>query len=262
MKLTEEQRVELAEHLDRAHVERREVVKITDKYPDLDIEDAYAIQELMKQRKIARGEKVVGLKLGLTSHAKMKQMGVETPVYGFLMDTFVAQDAAAIPMAELLHPKVEPEIAFFIKDAIRGPGCNIGTVLAATAFVMPAIEVIDSRFKDFKFDLVSVVADNTSATRFIVGGKATPVENLDLATLGVVLEKNGKVELVGAGAAVVGNPATAVAMLANHLAATGEEIPAGSIILSGGITEALAVKAGDDIALHVQGLGMVSTRFV
>ena len=262
MKLTASQIAELAEYLESAHLERREVVKITDRYPDMDIEDAYAIQNKIKERKLARGEKIVGLKCGLTSYAKMRQMGVETPIYGFMTDPFVVQDASEIKMSDLIHPKIEPEIAFFLKAPLRGPGCHIGNVLAATDFVMPAIEVIDSRYRDFKFDLVSVIADNTSATRFIVGGKATSVKDLDLATLGVVLEKNGRIEMVGAGAAVVGHPATAVAMLANHLAASGEEIPAGAIILSGGITEAIPVKAGDSISLQVQSLGGVSVRFV
>ncbi|RJG03526.1 2-oxo-3-hexenedioate decarboxylase [Noviherbaspirillum sedimenti] len=262
MKLTASQIAELAEYLESAHLERREVVKITDRYPDIDMDDAYAIQNQVRQRKLARGEKVVGLKCGLTSYAKMQQMGVETPIFGFMTDAYVVPEASEIRMAELIHPKVEPEIAFFTKTPIRGPGCDIGAVLAATDFVMAAIEVIDSRYRDFKFDLVSVIADNTSATRFIVGGKATPVADLDLAKLGVVMEKNGKVEMVGAGAAVVGHPATAVAMLANHLAASGEEIPAGSIILSGGITEAIPVQAGDSISLQVQSLGGVTTRFV
>ncbi|SFB21264.1 4-oxalocrotonate decarboxylase [Collimonas sp. OK607] len=262
MKLTASQIAELAEYLESAHLERREVVKITDRYPDMDIEDAYAIQNKIKDRKLARGEKIVGLKCGLTSYAKMRQMGVETPIYGFMTDSYVVQDASEIKMSDLIHPKIEPEIAFFLKAPLRGPGCHIGNVLAATDFVMPAIEVIDSRYRDFKFDLISVIADNTSATRFIVGGKATSVKDLDLATLGVVMEKNGRVEMVGAGAAVVGHPATAVAMLANHLAASGEEIPAGSIILSGGITEAIPVQAGDSILLQVQSLGGVSARFV
>lgn len=262
MKLNQNQIAELAEYLESAHVNLREVTKITDRYPDVDIDDAYAIQDAVRARKLARGEQVVGLKVGLTSYAKMRQMGVETPIYGFMTDRYVVQDGGEVRMADLIHPKVEPEIAFFLKAPLRGPGCHIGTVLAATDFVMPAIEVIDSRYRDFKFDLVSVIADNTSATRFVVGGKATPVADLDLATLGVVMEKNGRVELVGAGAAVVGHPATAVAMLANHLAARGEEIPAGSVILSGGITEAIPVQAGDSITLQIQGLGGAGLRFV
>jgi 2-oxo-3-hexenedioate decarboxylase len=262
MKLNPNQIAELAEYLDAAHVGLNEVTKITDRYPDIGMDDAYAIQDAVRSRKLARGERIVGLKVGLTSHAKMKQMGVETPIYGFMTDRYVVQDAGEIRMADLIHPKVEPEIAFFLKAPLRGPGCHIGTVLAATDFVMPAIEVIDSRYRDFKFDLVSVIADNTSATRFIVGGKATSVADLDLATLGVVMAKNGRVEMIGAGAAVVGHPATAVAMLANHQAERGEEIPAGSVILSGGITEAIPVQAGDSITLQIQALGGVSTRFV
>jgi 2-oxo-3-hexenedioate decarboxylase len=205
---------------------------------------------------------VVGLKAGLTSHAKMKQMGVDTPVFGFLVDSFSLPEGAEVKTSELIHPKVEPEIAFVLKRALKGPGCHIGTVLAATDFVLPGIEVIDSRYRDFKFDLKSVVADNTSASRFVVGGRAMPADELDLRTLGVLMEKNGELVSIGAGAAVLGHPAAAVAMLANHLGKRGQEIPAGSVVLSGGVTEAVAVKAGDHVCLRIQHLGSVSLRFV
>jgi 2-oxo-3-hexenedioate decarboxylase len=192
----------------------------------------------------------------------MKQMGVDTPVFGFLVDYFSVADGAEVRTSELIHPKVEPEIAFVLKHALKGPGCHIGTVLAATDFVIPAIEIIDSRYRDFKFDLKSVIADNCSSTRFVVGGRMTPVADLDLRTLGVVLEKNGQLVALGAGAAVLNHPATAVAMLANHLGARGEELPAGSVILSGGITEAVAVAPGDHVSLSIQNLGSTSVRFV
>ena len=164
-------------------------------------------------------------------------------------------------MAELIHPKVEPEIAFVTRAPLRGPGCHIGAVLAATDFVLPGIEVIDSRYRDFKFDLKSVVADNTSASRFVVGGRPRPAAEVDLRTVGIVLEMNGEPVAFGAGAAVLGHPAAAIAMLANHLGARGEEIPAGTLILSGGITEAVAVKAGDSVTLRVQGMGSVGLCF-
>lgn len=134
-------------------------------------------------------------------------------------------------------------------------------MLAATDFVIAGIEVIDSRYRDFKFDLKSVVADNTSAARFVAGGRPLAVEGVDLSTLGVVLEKNGLPVAFGAGAAVLGHPAAAVAMLANHLGARGESIPAGSLILSGGITEAVAVAAGDSVTLRVQDVGSIGLRF-
>ncbi|MCP1680257.1 2-oxo-3-hexenedioate decarboxylase [Kerstersia gyiorum] len=222
---------------------------------------AYAIQDEILRRKLARGARVVGLKAGLTSHAKMKQMGVETPVFGFLVDEYSVPEGAEIKTSDLIHPKVEPEIAFVLKHALKGPGCHIGAVLAATEFVLPGIEVIDSRYRDFKFDLKSVVADNTSAARFVVGGQALRPDQTDLRTVGIVLEKNGEPVALGAGAAVLGHPAAAIAMLANHLGKKGQEIPAGSLILSGGVTEAVAIAAGDHVCLRVHGMGSVSLRF-
>ncbi|MGO3742591.1 2-oxo-3-hexenedioate decarboxylase [Kerstersia sp.] len=252
---------QLADHLETCQLEVRDTPKITNDHPDMDWDDAYAIQDEILRRKLARGARVVGLKAGLTSHAKMKQMGVETPVFGFLVDEYSVPEGAEIKTSELIHPKVEPEIAFVLKHALKGPGCHIGAVLAATEFVLPGIEVIDSRYRDFKFDLKSVVADNTSAARFVVGGQALRPDQTDLRTVGIVLEKNGEPVALGAGAAVLGHPAAAIAMLANHLGKKGQEIPAGSVILSGGVTEAVAVAAGDHVCLRVHGMGSVSLRF-
>ncbi|MDI3489271.1 MAG: 2-oxo-3-hexenedioate decarboxylase [Thauera sp.] len=261
MKLSREVIEQLAIHLETCELEAKDTPKITDDHPDMDWDDAYAIQDEIKRRKIARGNRVIGLKAGLTSHAKMKQMGVETPVFGFLVDYFSVPEGGEIDTSNLIHPKVEPEIAFVTKAPLRGPGCHIGAVLAATDFVIPAIEVIDSRYRDFKFDLKSVVADNCSSSRFVVGGRMGNVADLDLRTTGIVLEKNGEPVAFGAGAAVLGHPAAAIAMLANMLGERGEEIPAGTLILSGGITEAVAVEPGDDVTLRVQDLGSVSVRF-
>ena len=261
MKLNAADIARLAAHLEDAELQAHDVLKITDDHPDMDWEDAYAIQDAIRARKLARGDRVVGLKAGLTSHAKMRQMGVDSPVFGFLAESFAIPDGGTVHTGELIHPKVEPEIAFVMKDALRGPGCHIGAVLAATDFVMPAIEVIDSRYRDFKFDLKSVVADNTSASRFVVGSQATAVAGLDLRTLGVVLEVNGQPRALGAGAAVLGHPAASVAMLVNFLAARGQEIPAGTLILTGGVTEAVAVKPGDHVSLRIQSLGQCAVRF-
>ncbi len=261
MKLAPATILALAEHLETCELEARDTPKITDQHPEMDWEDAYAIQAEIRRRKLGRGARIVGLKAGLTSRAKMKQMGVETPVFGFLVDRYVVPDGGECLASELIHPKVEPEVAFVLKRPLKGPGCHLGAVLAATDFVMPAIEVIDSRYRDFKFDLKSVVADNCSSSRFVVGSQCRSVEDLDLRTLGVVLEKNGEVVALGAAAAVLGHPAAAVAMLANFLGARGEELPAGTLILSGGITEAIPVKAKDAVSLRVQGLGSVSLRF-
>lgn len=262
MKLDPKTIAALAERLENCELQAKDTTKITEEYPDMDWDDAYAIQDEIRRRKIARGGRIVGLKAGLTSHAKMKQMGVTTPVFGFMADYYAVPDGGECKMSELIHPKVEPEIAFVTKTELRGPGCHIGAVLAATDFVMPGIEVIDSRYRDFKFDLKSVVADNTSAARFVVGGQPMPVSGVDLRTVGIVLEKNGQAVAFGAGAAVLGHPAAAIAMLVNHLDARGECLPAGSLILSGGITEAVSVQAGDNVTLRVQGMGSTSIRFV
>ena len=261
MKLTADVIAGLAEHLEQAQLQGHDVLKITADHPDMDWEDAYAIQDAIRAAKLARGDRLVGLKAGLTSHAKMKQMGVASPVFGFLSDSFTVADGGSVKHAELIHPKVEPEIAFVLKHELRGPGCHIGAVLAATDFVLPAIEVIDSRYRDFKFDLKSVVADNTSSARFAVGSTAAPVQDLDLRTLGVVMEINGEIRAIGAGAAVLGHPAASVAMLANFLAERGQAIPAGTLILTGGVTEAVAVQPGDHVSLRIQHLGSCSIRF-
>ena len=262
MKLDKQTIAGLAEHLEAAELNARDVLKITDDHPQMDWDDAYAIQDEIRRRKEARGQRTVGLKAGLTSFAKMKQMGVETPVFGFVSDYMARPDGGEIRSGELIHPKVEAEICIVTKAPLRGPGCHVGDVLAATDFVLPAVEVIDSRYRDFKFDLKSVIADNTSAARFVAGSRVRAVDELDLRTLGVVLEKNGRIVAMAAGAAVLGHPLTAVAMLANHLGARGQHIPAGTFIMTGGVTEAIAVQAGDHVAVRFQDLGTVSMRFV
>ncbi|MDO9611291.1 MAG: 2-oxo-3-hexenedioate decarboxylase [Serpentinimonas sp.] len=252
----------LAERLEHCQLQAKDTHKITDDFPGMDWEDAYAIQDALLARKRARGLKLAGLKAGLTSFAKMKQMGVNAPVFGFMTDDYAVPHGGEVKTSELIHPKVEPEIAFVLKKPLKGPGCHLAAVLDATDFVLPGIEVIDSRYRDFKFDLKSVIADNTSAARFVVGGQPMAIRGLDLRTVGIVMEKNGQPVAFGAAAAVLGHPATAIAMLANHLGARGQEIPAGTLILSGGITEAVAVAAGDHVTLKVQGMGSTGLRFI
>jgi len=162
---------QLAEHLENCQLHAKDTLKITDDHPDMDWKDAYDIQDEVLARKLRRGARVVGFKAGLTSHAKMKQMNVDSPVFGFLVDEFSVPEGGEVKISELIHPKVEAEICFITKHELRGPGCNIASVLAASDVVLPGIEVIDSRYRDFKFDLKSVVADNTSASRFVVGGQ-------------------------------------------------------------------------------------------
>jgi 2-oxo-3-hexenedioate decarboxylase len=251
----------LAAHLYEAQTQGRAVVKVTDAYPELDDDDAYAIQYAMRRLQLAGGQRLVGLKMGLTSRAKMKQMGVESPIYGYLMENAYVPEGSAIDTAPLIHPKIEAEVAFMTRAALKGPNCTVAEVMAATDFVMPAMEVIDSRYENFRFDLRSVIADNTSASRFVTGGRTYKADDIDLRTMGVVMEKNGEVVQVGAGAAVLGHPAESVASLANMLAVRGEDIPAGTFVMTGGITAAVAVDKGDTITTRYQHLGSLTVRF-
>ncbi|WP_028304159.1 2-oxo-3-hexenedioate decarboxylase [Oceanospirillum maris] len=261
-KLTKAQIDELATYCEDAELKQQEITKVTDKYPDMTYRDAFDVQWEVRRRKVARGHKVVGMKMGLTSWAKMAQMGVEQPCYGYLADYFSVPEGGEIKMDELIHPKIEAEIAFVTKAPLKGPGIHIGDVLRATDFIIPAVEVIDSRYKDFKFDLKSVIADNSSSSRFITGGRMALLEDVDIKNLGVVMEINGEIVATGAGAAVLGHPAASVAMLANMMGERGEEIPAGTFIMTGGITAAVTVNRGDSINIRYQDLGSITAKFI
>ena len=260
--LSREDIVRLCERVEGAQTRAYAIPKLTDEYPAMTIADGYAVQAELRRRFIAAGHKLVGWKAGLTSKAKMQQMGVNVPSIGFLTDRMARPENSAITVSDLVHPRVECEVAFVMKATLKGPNCTREEVLAATDYVLPAVEIIDSRFAGFKFDLPSVIADNGSSARYVGGGRPRYAADLDLRTLGVVMEKNGEIVALGASAAVLGHPAEAIAMLVNILAEQGEELPAGSFVMSGGITEAIAVKPGDSIVARFQELGSVSLRFV
>lgn len=260
--LSREDIVRLCERIEGAQSRATAIPKLTDEYPAMTIADGYAVQSELRRRYLAQGHKLVGWKAGLTSRAKMQQMGVSVPSIGFLTDRMARPENSAITVSDLVHPRVECEVAFVTKSTLSGPGCTRQDVLDATDYVLPAVEIIDSRFSGFKFDLASVVADNGSSARYVGGGRARYAEDIDLRTLGVVMEKNGEIVALGASAAVLGHPAEAIAMLVNILADLGEELPAGSFVMSGGITEAIPVKPGDNIVARFQELGSVSMRFI
>lgn len=259
--LNREDIVRLCERIEGAQTRAYAIPKLTDEYPEMTMADGYAVQTELRKRFIAQGHKLVGWKAGLTSKAKMQQMGVDVPSIGFLTDRMARPENSVISVSDLVHPRVECEVAFVTKFPLSGPNCTAEQVLAATDYVLPAIEIIDSRFSGFKFDLESVVADNGSSARYVGGGRARYPQELDLRTLGVVLEKNGEIVEMGASAEVLGHPANAVAMLVNILHDLDETLPAGSFLMSGGITAAVAVKPGDHIMARFQELGSISIRF-
>jgi 2-oxo-3-hexenedioate decarboxylase len=236
--------------------------KLTDDYPSMTIDDGYAVQAELRKRYLAKGHQLLGWKAGLTSKAKMEQMGVHVPSIGFLTDKMARTEDVGIKTSEMVHPRVECEVAFVTNRDLKGPNCTLQDVLAATEYVLPAVEIIDSRFSGFKFDLASVVADNGSSARFVTGKTKLSPEDINLQKIGVVMKKNGEQIAKGESSAVLGHPAEAIAMLVNILSEQDEILPAGSFVMSGGITEAFPVQAGDRITAEFEVLGNVSMSFV
>jgi len=245
-----------------AQRDRREIEPFTDT-STFDEKTAYAIQKKLVTKQVEQeATRIVGLKLGLTSEAKQKQMSVHEPIYGILLDSRYVGEGEPLAVSTLIHPKVEPEIAVFTSAPLRGPGVTPDQARKAIAFATPAMEVIDSRYKDFRFTLTDVIADNTSAARFAIASRRVPAANVDLRTVGVVFEKNGEVVSTAAGAAILGDPANAVAWLANKLAEHGESIAAGTTIMAGALTDAIAIAPGDVITVTVAQLGSLTLRCV
>ncbi|MGG1661961.1 2-keto-4-pentenoate hydratase [Brevibacillus sp. NRS-1366] len=249
---------EIVDYLLSAEKERREVEKVTDKYPQLTFAEAYAIQEKLLERKVQEGARIIGLKLGLTSRAKQQMMGVHEAIYGYITDEMLALEWQPLEFDQLIHPKAEPEIAFFMGEDLQGTNITSEEVLAATKYVAPAIEVIDSRYLNFRFTLADVIADNCSSARFVVGSHWVSPKSLDLGNLGMVLSKNGEVAQVGASAAVLGHPGASVAWAVNKLGEVGKGVKKGDIILSGAISEAISFQSGDTIHAQFAELGSVS----
>lgn len=239
-----------------------QIAMLSQEAPDMTIEDAYAIQLKNVERRLANGEKLVGMKIGLTSKAMQQLLGVDVPDYGHLTDKMLLLEGQPCPVKELIQPKVEGELAFCLKKTLKGPGLTIADVYDATDYVVPALEIVDSRIKDWKIKLVDTISDNGSSARLVVGSRMTPIHQVDMRLTGMTLEKNGELVNSGTTAEVWGNPAAAVAWLGNALSAYGIELKAGSIVLAGALTAALPARAGDLFTASFCGLGSVSVKFV
>ena len=250
----------LAERVETAQRYATPIHKLTEDYPDLTVAEGYRVQTALRRSLEGRGQRVIGWKAGLTSKPKMAQMGVSTPAIGFLTDAMERPANSAISVSDLIHPRVEAEIAFVTKTELSGK-VTAAEVMAATDYVQPAIEVIDSRFSGFKFDLESVIADNSSSARYVPGGRMIRPDALDLRTVGVVMEHNGQIAQIGAGAEVLGHPAEAIAMLVGVLDDIGEALPAGSFVMAGAITAAIPVKAGATITARFYEMGSITVTF-
>ncbi len=262
MALKESQLDTLAQELQEVEKTRRPSTNLTDRYPEITIAEAYSIQLRIIRARINQGQVVVGKKVGLCSRAMQELLGVHEPDYGHILNTMVVSEGEPISMGRLVQPKMEGEICFLMGQDLKGPGVNVARVLEATAGVIPALEIIDSRFKDWKIKIQDTVADNGGSALVVLGGQLTPVAGIDLRLVGMVLEKNGEIIASGAGAAVLGNPVQAVAWLANKLGEHGIGLHAGEFIMSGSVTAAVPIAAGDCFHVAFDRLGSVTARFI
>jgi 2-oxopent-4-enoate hydratase len=252
---------ELADDLWEADRTAKPVAPLTDRHSDLTIEDAYAIQTINIDRRIAAGQRVIGRKVGLTSKPMQTMLGVDEPDFGVLTDEMIVEDGDLIPLSRLVQPRVEAELAFVMARDLAGPGVSTATALDAIAGALPAVEIVDSRVADWKIKLIDTVADNASSGLLVVGGRMRPVAELDLRLLGVAISRNGELLDTGAGAAALGNPARCVAWLANKLGSLGAGLKAGDIVLPGAVHKMAPVQPGDVFRAEFAHLGAVTVRF-
>ncbi|SFO03601.1 fumarylacetoacetate hydrolase family protein [Mycetocola miduiensis] len=246
-----------ARHLLDAEAERRDITRITDAWPELDISAGYLVQEAIIREKVAEGHTVVGVKLGLTSRAKQKRMGIDSPLTAVLTDRMYLEPGEPVDLHRFIHPRIEPEIVFTMARDLRGPDVTAADAIAAVGEVRAGFEVIDSRYRDFNFALPDVIADNASSAGFYIGDVIRNPADLDLSLEACVVRVNGEVVDTATGAAVQGHPAEALALAANSLAQRGQYIKAGDIVLTGGLTDAVFVSAGDEISAQFTNLGSI-----
>jgi 2-keto-4-pentenoate hydratase len=228
---------------------------------EITVDEAYYIQLENIKKKLSEGQKIVGKKIGLTSVAVQKMLGVDEPDYGHLLDSMVVENGGTIDCETMLQPKIEGEIAFVLKKDLKGPNVTAVDVIQATDYVLPALEIVDSRVQDWKIKLQDTVADNASSGLYVLGGKPTKLEDIDLELVGMVLSQNGEMVNTGVGAAALGNPATCVAWLANRLADYDISLKAGEVILSGALSGMVVAKSGDSFTARFAHLGQVSVNF-
>lgn len=246
----------LGAHMDRAAHQATAIAQLS-RDGELSLADAYRVQAASVARRLARGEVRTGLKMGFTSRAKMAQMGIDTMIWGRLTSGMLVEEGGEIALSRYVHPRAEPEVAFLLGQRLAGR-VTLPQAAAAVAAVAPALEIIDSRYMDFRFSLGDVVADNSSSAGYVIGPWA-PADT-DCANLGLVLSFDGAPVQIGSTAAILGHPLRALAAAAALAEAAGEDLPAGSIVLAGGATNAEALRAGLSVRLEMDRIGSVSFR--
>ena len=258
--LSDSERKQAAQSMLQAEREVKPVVQLTTTYPEITIEDAYAVQSEVIAAKLAAGRRVVGHKIGLTSKAMQAASGVNEPDYGVLLDDMFYSDGEAINAGRFIVPRIEVELAFVLGSRLKGPGVTLFDALRATEYVTPALELIDGRSK-YPRKIQDNIADNAATGGVIVGGRTVRPLDVDLRWVAAILSKNGVVEESGVAAAVLGHPAMGIVWLANRLAVFGVALEAGHFVLAGSFTRPVAVRQGDTVHVDYGPLGSIATHF-
>lgn len=252
----------IAASLFQARTSASPVDALTAQYPAISIADAYSVSEInLKRRCEQGGVTLMGKKIGLTSRAVQKQLGVEEPDYGYLTSDMNLPEGESLSRSSLILPRVEGEVAFVLKKELRGPGVTMEQVIAATDYILPSIEIIDSRVRDWKIKIQDTIADNASSSHFVLGRKRISLSGVDLPHEVMSLRVNGIERSTGSGAACLDHPCLAVAWLANAMGKYGVSLKAGEVILSGAFGPVVPVNAGDKVEVEISKLGKVSCGF-
>ncbi|MFD6453528.1 2-keto-4-pentenoate hydratase [Nocardia sp. NPDC060220] len=259
--LTTGMRTELAAELARAELDRVAVSPIVDRYPGIDVVDAYEVQLLNIRRRLDDGGKVVGHKVGLSSKAMQQMMGVDEPDYGHLLADMEVYEDVPVDTTKFLLPRVEVEVGFVLGADLPGEDCTEADVLAATVAYAPSIELIDSRITDWQIRLADTISDNASSAGFVLGRERVAPDDIDITAIDTVLTRNGEIVAEGRSDAVLGDPSIAVAWLARKVATFGVRLKAGDIVLPGSCTRAIDARPGDDFRADFTGLGSVRLSF-
>ncbi|GGZ81144.1 2-keto-4-pentenoate hydratase [Streptomyces subrutilus] len=250
-----------AERLDEARRTGVPCDPVRDLLPIGDLDTAYAVQSLLTDRRLAEGRRVTGWKIGLTSAAVQAQLGVESPDFGALFDDTALPDGADLPWGAVLQPKAEAEVALVLEHDLEHERHTVADIIRATAFALPAMEIVGSRIRDWDITAVDTIADNASSGAYVLGNRPVRLRDLDLRTAGMVLERRGEPLSTGAGAACLGHPLHAALWLADTLVRVGRPLRAGDTVLTGALGPMTAVAPGDVLEARIDGLGSVRAAF-
>lgn len=258
--LSESQREEAAAILARAAENRIQAPRPSERWPEMEIADSYAISALMAARRSASGARLIGHKVGLTSRAMQRSSKIDEPDYGHIFDDMLLENGAVVAFSDFCVPRVEPELTFVLKSRLEGPGVTLIDVLNATDHVLPSIEIIDARVEEPR-RITDTVADNGAAAGLVLGGRPVRPDAVDLTRIGAAFYRNSAIEETGLAVGVLGHPALAVAWLANRLAGFGVALEAGHMVLTGAFTRPVWAAAGDTLHADFGDLGQVAVSF-